>query len=156
MYTVPWGEPTFADLEVEILPPGRARGENQLTRAGLVFWQDEDNYFLLNGWNDDHYGGCALSTFFAIDGDDDLFNAVWCNVGTRIRRGEPFALRLTFDGDHYAVYLNDEILLYRALTDVFPSLTTFEINRVGIAANWEWGDDTGSEFRNFTVRGAGA
>ena len=50
------------------------------------------------------------------------------------------------------VYLNDEPVLYRALTDVYPECQPLRIHAVGIAANWEFGDDTGSRFDHFVAR----
>ncbi|TIM91916.1 MAG: DNA-binding protein, partial [Mesorhizobium sp.] len=44
LYTLPWDQSEFADLEVTITPPGSARGQRHYCRAGLVFWQDDANY----------------------------------------------------------------------------------------------------------------
>jgi hypothetical protein len=50
-------------------------------------------------------------------------------------------------------WLDDEPLLYRRVRDIYPTAPPIRINRVGVVANWEWGDDTGTVFRNFTARG---
>jgi hypothetical protein len=66
--------------------------------------------------------------------------------------GEPHDFRVAFDGHEFAAHINGEPVLYRALTDVYPDCEGFAINRAGIVANWEWGCDTGSSFRNFVGR----
>ena len=40
--------------------------------------------------------------------------------------------------------VDGETVLYRALTDIHPHATRLDIRRVGVVANWEWGEDTGS------------
>jgi hypothetical protein len=59
---------------------------------------------------------------------------------------------VVFDGVQYLVFVNDEPVLMRALTDVYPNFNRLTINRVGILANWEWGNDTGSVFNQFVAR----
>jgi hypothetical protein len=56
---------------------------------------------------------------------------------------------MVFDGEQYMVFVNEEPVLYRALRDVYPHYQRFTIKQVGLMANWEWGNDTGSTFRNF-------
>ena len=150
-YTIDWHDPLFAALEAEIIAPGTGRGQGHKGRAGFIFLQDLDNYIILNTWLDDNYAGSTISSFFVMDGKEDLFNAVWTNVGHRIHWGIPYRLRITFTGLHYMVFIDDEPVLYRALTDVFPDRKRITINRVGLAVNWEWGDDTGSTFKSFTA-----
>ncbi len=154
LYTVPWDQPGFADLEVEVVPPGVRQGEGQLARGGLVLWQDPRNYLVLNDWNDDRYPGTSVSSFLVLDGQEDVYDAVWSNVGDRIQRGRAHRLRLTSDGLRYLVRLDGEPVLYRALTDVYPGAEPLRIRRVGLAVNWEFGDDTGTLFRRFVARGA--
>jgi hypothetical protein len=48
--------------------------------------------------------------------------------------------------------LDDEPVLYRAFTDVYPDYPPLAIRRVGLAANWEWGNDTGSAFNDFAAK----
>jgi len=151
-YTVEWGSPDFADLEVEITPPGQRRGQGERGRSGLILYQDAENYLTLNVWLEDTYGGASISSFFHLDGFEDLYDAIWTNVGDRVIWGRPLHFRVTFDGMHYQVAIDGEPVLYRALTDVYPDARTLEINRVGLLANWEWGNDTGSEFRRFRGR----
>ncbi|HEY9605778.1 MAG TPA: hypothetical protein V6C85_29500, partial [Allocoleopsis sp.] len=115
-------------------------------------WQDTNNYIIINNWLDDFYGGASVSSFFYLDGFEELYDAVWTNVGSRIYWGVPYTLRVVFDGLHYTAFVNGEPVLYRALTDVYPDTPRLAINRVGIVANWEWGNDTGSIFKNFIAK----
>jgi hypothetical protein len=151
-YTLAWDNPNFADLEIEITPPGNRRGQGEKGRGGLIFWQDAHNYIIINNWLDDCYGGASISSFFYLNGFEELFDAVWTNVGDRVRWGVTHQLRVVFDGMNYLVYVNNEPVLYRALSDVYPDAVKLAINRVGIVANWEWGNDTGSVFENFVAR----
>ncbi len=151
-YTLEWDYPEFAEIEVEITPPGTRRGQREKGRGGLILWQDSDNYIIVNNWLDDVYGGASISTFFHLHGFEELYDAVWTNVGKRVRWGVPHQLRIAFDGMNYLICVNNEPVLYRALTDVYPNTTPLAINRVGIVANWEWGNDTGSIFKNFVAR----
>ena len=66
--------------------------------------------------------------------------------------GRPYELRVAFDGLGFSASVDGETVLYRSLTDVCPRTRRLEIRRVGIVANWEWGDDTGSVFHRFTAR----
>jgi hypothetical protein len=151
-YTVAWDNPSFADVSVTILPPGKERGQGEKGRAGLIFWQDRDNYIIINTWLDDFYAGESISSFFRLDGFEEIYDAVWSNIGQAIAFGQPYSLRVVFDGNNYTVQVNEQTVLYRALTDVYPWASPLKINRLGIVANWEWGDDTGSGFSNFMVR----
>ena len=151
-YTLPWDNPSFADLEVTITPPGNSRGQRERGRSGLIFWQDADNYITINNWLDDCYGGASISSFFYLNGFEEIYDAVWTNVGNRVRWGVAHKLRMIFDGMNYMIYVNNEPVLYRALTDVYPHAAKLAINRVGILANWEWGNDTGSILENFVAK----
>jgi hypothetical protein len=53
---------------------------------------------------------------------------------------------------HILALIDDEPILYRAVTDVYADATRLQINRIGLLANWEWGNDTGSSFRSFRAR----
>jgi len=152
MYTLDWDHEELADIEVIITPPGSGRGEGENGLAGVVAWQDDDNYVTINSWICDGYPGASISCFFKIRGWEDLYDAIWSNVGSRVRHGHPYRLRLVFDGMHYLVFVDDEPVVYRALTDVYDDCKRLSIRRVGIITNWEWGLDTGSVFRDFRVR----
>ncbi len=151
-YTVDWNHPEFTDLEVEITPSGTGPGQGQHGLCGFILWQDPDNYVMLNIWRNEVYDGASISTFFQLDGFEDLYDAIWANVGNRVYWGRPHRLRITFDGMHYMAFVDDEPVLYRALTDVYPDAKRLQIRRVGLLGNWEWGTDTGSEFRRFRAR----
>jgi hypothetical protein len=154
-YSLEWSEPAFADLEVTIDPPGTKRGQGEKGRAGLIFWQDSDNYIIVSTWLDDIYDGTSISSFFHLDGFEELYDAVWTNVGRRVEWGRPYTLRVGFDGLIYTAFVDSEPVLYRSLTDVYPGISRLSIRRVGIVANWEWGNDTGSTFKRFLARGKG-
>jgi hypothetical protein len=94
----------------------------------------------------------SIAAFFQIDGFEELYDAVWSNVGSRMHWGEPHDFRVAFDGGAFVASINEEPLVYRALTDVYPRAKALRINRVGLVANWEWGTDTGSSFQRFVGR----
>jgi hypothetical protein len=151
-YTVDWSHPQFADLEVEITPPGTGPGQGEHGLCGFILWQDPKNYVMLNIWRHQVYDGASISTFFLLDGFEDLYDAIWANVGTRVHWGRAHRLRITFDGMRYMAFVDDEPVLFRALTDVYPDARPLEIRRVGLLGNWEWGTDTGSVLRSFRAR----
>ena len=59
---------------------------------------------------------------------------------------------VAFDGQQFLAWINDQPVLYRQITDIDPSAERLTIRRVGIATNWEWGDDTGTRFTRFVAR----
>lgn len=152
LYTLPWGNPGFADIETTMTPPGTGRFQRQGGRSGLVLWQDKRNHLIVNLWLHDGYDGASISSFLVFDGFDDVYNAVWTNIGPRVTWNKPFRMNVAFDGDRYLVRINDEPVLYRRVTDVYPRANRFNITRVGLASNWEWGLDTGTLFHNFIAR----
>ena len=151
-YTVAWSNPLFADVSVDISPPGTARHQGEKGRGGLIFWQDPDNYITVSQWLDDSYGGASISSFYHIDGFEEIYDAVWTNVGGRVHWGRQMNYRIAFDGLNFITYIDGEPVLYRSLTDVYPRLSRLSIQRVGLVANWEWGDDTGSVFSRFVAK----
>ena len=153
LYTIPWPRTALADFEVEMTLPGTRQGQGQLGRGGLVIWQDADHYLVVNAWNDDTFPGASVSSFLTYGGQEQLYRAVWTNVGPRIRRGVPFRMRMISDGHHYRVLIDDEPVLQRAITDIEPSASPLHIHQLGLAVNWEFGDDTGTVFRRFFARG---
>jgi hypothetical protein len=152
VYCVDWPHPDFVDLEVIITPPGAGRGEKQMCTSGFILYQDDKNFIILNAWLSDSYEGGSISTFFKFDGFEDLYDAVWTNIGDRVYFGKPFHLRLCCDGEKYLVFINNETVLYRAFRDVYPDVGRLLIRKVGIIANWEFGTDTGSRFEHFILR----
>jgi LmbE family N-acetylglucosaminyl deacetylase len=158
LYTVEWDEPTFAELAIEAVPPGRGRGEGHAGRGGVVFWQDAENHLVINPWLDDDPGhdGSSVSAFLRARGREDMYEAVWANVGREVHWGAPYRLRVAFDGQQFLAWINDQPVLYRRITDIDPAAERLAIRRVGIATNWEWGDDTGTLFRGFAASARGA
>ncbi|MBD3244265.1 MAG: hypothetical protein GF331_26975 [Chitinivibrionales bacterium] len=149
---IPWHEPQFADVAVTITPPGTGRGRGERGRGGLVLWQDRRSYITVSMWNNDSYEGASVALFTCLDGFEDIYDAVWTMVGDRITWGKPFRLRVSFDGLLVAVLLDGKEVLYRRLTDIYPDAAPIGINRVGLAVNWEWGNDTGTLFNDFEAR----
>jgi hypothetical protein len=152
IYTIPWLHPDFAELEVEITFPGTARGQREKGRSGFAFWQDPNNYIIVNLYLDDRPNGPTVSSFFYLNGHEDLFDAVFTRIGNRVVWGRPCRFRVVFDGLNYLAWVDDEPLLSRSLVDVYPSANRLAINRVGLCVNWEWGNDTGTLFRSFAAR----
>lgn len=151
-HTLPWHDEGFADLETVILPPGSGRGEKEHCRSGLVFWQDSENYLSFSAYLSDEYEGASLALFTKRHGFEELYDAIWTMVGDAITWGRPFRLRITCDGDRFTVFLDGEAIMERALSDIYPGDAPLLIRAVGLATNWEWGDDTGSVFQEYTAR----
>ncbi len=150
IFTIPWTSPDHADLTLEMTIPGTTRGEGHNGRCGLVFWQDPDNYLVVNFFVDDVFDGASISTFYHLDGHENMYDAVWTLVRA-VEWGRRCTLRCTFDGARFLAYSNGEPSLVRALTDVYPDAAPLRIEEVGIIVNREWGDDTGSLLHRFTA-----
>jgi hypothetical protein len=73
-------------------------------------------------------------------------------VGQRIDWGVTHRLRVAFDGATIAAWIDGETVLYRTISDVHADTDAIEVNAVGLVANWEWGNDTGSTFARFVAR----
>jgi len=151
-YGLDWSHSKFVDVEATITLPGNERGEKHQCTAGFILYQDSDNYMILNVWRSDAYAGGSISSFFKFDGFEDIYDAIWTNVGDRVDYGKSSRLRLCCDGERYLVFINDEPVLYRAFRDVYSDMDRLRIHKVGLLANWEWGRDTGSRFEQFTLR----
>jgi hypothetical protein len=149
-YMLPWDNPAFADVSVTITPPGTRRGVREKGRGGLIFWQDERNYITFSVFLDDWYGS-SIAAFFYVDGYEELFDAVWTNLGKRVYWGMPYDFRVVFDGNRFLAYVNGEPVLYRSITDIYPDWHHMPINRTGLVVNWEYGNDTGTVFKDFAA-----
>lgn len=149
-YTIPWDNPGFADIQVQITPPGTDQGQGEKGRAGLIFWQSPRDFIMLSMFLDDSYQGASIALFSHLGGFEDIYDAVWSMVGRRIYWGKTHTLRVAFNGLYFIIFIDDEPVLYRSLQDVYKQYKGMSINRVGLAVNWEWGNDTGSTFKNFT------
>jgi hypothetical protein len=117
-----------------------------------VLWQDPDNFLIVNDWLDDAYPGASVSAFRRLDGFEEVYDAVWVNVGDRIRWGRAHVLAVGFDRLGFTAHLDGIPVLHREFADVYPRHPTLDVRAVGICANWEFGDDTGSRFTRFTAR----
>ena len=155
VYALDWPDPAFVDVAVTITPPGRERGDGNAGRAGLVLWQDEGNHLVFNNWIDDGLPGRSISVFLRTGGHEEMFDwdAVWSNVNGRIRRGVPYRLRVCSDGTDFVCFVDGEPVCARAVPDYRPEARPLALRMVGLTVNWEWGDDTGSTFRDFVARG---
>lgn len=146
IYTTAWPEPGCAHLAVELTQPGPAHGAGG--RGGVVLWQDEDNYLVVNLFVDETFAGASISTFYHLGGKEVMWDAVWTLV-----RGVSWetrnVLEVRFDGRRFLAVCDGRPSLYRELTDVYPDTPPLEVRRVGLIANWEWGDDTGTVFHRF-------
>jgi hypothetical protein len=114
--------------------------------------QDDDHALLVNLYLNDRYEGASISCFFRVGGYEEVYDAVWNNVGDRVTWGGTNRLRVAFDGDTWTARLDDELVLHRRLRDVYPTIGRWAINRVGIMTNWEFGEDSGSRFVKVTGR----
>lgn len=151
-YVVDW-DGRAGSISTEITPPGTRRGNGDAGRAGLILFENQDNYLIVNDWLDDEYGGSSVSSFRRIDGHEEVYDAVWTNVGQRIVWGRRHELTLSFDPSGFTAYVDGEAVLDREYRDVYPTRGPVNVNAVGICTNWEFGDDTGSRFQSFTARG---
>lgn len=151
-HTLPWNSADLADLEIAITPPGTGRGEKQCCRVGLVLWQDDANYLSVTTWLDDVHDGASISVFTKSRGFEELYDAIWTNVSDKVYWGKSFRLRIACDGEHFNIFVDDEPIMQRALIDIYPDDPPLNVHRVGIAINWEWGNDTGSIINGFVAR----
>jgi hypothetical protein len=154
VFTIPWDDPGHARLELEMTVPGTGRGEGHGGRAGVVFWQDPDNYLVVNVFVDDVFDGASISTFYHLDGHEDMYDAVWTLV-RGVTWGRRCTLSATFDGERFLAGIDSEPCLVRALADVYPGTPPLRIERVGIVVNEEWGNDTGTVLHRFSAAGPG-
>ena len=151
IFTVDWDHPDYAELGLDMTLPGTARGEGHDGRCGVLFWQDPDNYLVVNLFQDDAFDGTSVSTFYHLGGHEDMYDAVWTLV-PGVAFGKRCQVKAAFDGSRFEATINGEPALTRALTDIYPNTPDLTINRVGIVVNREWGDDTGTLLHSFTAR----
>jgi hypothetical protein len=155
-YLLDWPDPAHCDIELVASPPPAAAGQRgQRCRVGLALWQDDDTYMIVNIYLDEAYPAASASTFFTFRGFEDIYDAVWSNLGDLVSADNPFRMRLVSDGERFLVLVNDEPVLHRAFSDVHPATDRLQIRRAGIVANWEWGHDTGSLLHRFVARRRG-
>lgn len=148
-YVVDWPHPQFVDVAVDVTPPGGGFGEGHRGRGGLVLYDDADNFIMISMYVDDSYDGASIAYFSHLDGFEDIYDAVWSMVDKKIYWGATHRLRVVSDGNHLMTFIDDEPVLYRAVTDLYSDRGGLSIHAVGLVANWEWGDDTGTVFEHF-------
>lgn len=153
-YCLPWPQGDGAVLSSRLTPPGTRRGEGHRGRSGVVFWQDVDNHLVVNHWIDDGFTGVSISAFLRLQGHEVMceWDAVWTNVGDRVHWGVPFDLSVACDGTQFLAWVGGEPVLYRRFSDYRRGAPRLVLRGVGIVANWEWGDDTGTRFHNFRAQ----
>ncbi|GIW25563.1 hypothetical protein [Meiothermus sp.] len=149
LYTMPWESADLADLEVEILPPGQRVGQNQQSRAGVCFWQDAKHHLVVSLRLGDNESSVVAGLRFA--GYEDPRDVVLSRVPDLLYHGVPVRLRVVCDGWRFQVYLDDEPVLYRALSDIYPGADRLYIRRVGLGVSG-YGEDSGSIFRSWVAR----
>jgi len=125
LYAVGWPRPSFADLEIEAVPPGSGRGEGRGGRGGVVFWQDPGNHLVVYPWLDDYPGhdGSSGSAFLMSRDHEDMFDAVWSNLGREIHWGRPYRRRVACAGVRLLAWINDQQVSHREITDIDPGAT---------------------------------
>ncbi|AWR87255.1 hypothetical protein [Meiothermus taiwanensis] len=149
VYTIPWEQANFADLECEILPPEKNGKRQAQSRAGVCFWQDAQHHLVVALSLDESEH--AVVAMLRLAGYEDPYSKVWTHVPDKLYFGVPVRLRAVCDGGQFQVYLDDEPVLYRALRDIYPGADRLEIRRVGLALSG-YGRDTGSIFRAWVAR----
>lgn len=150
IYTVPWSQHEFVDLEVEHTPPGTGYGAGENAFGGLLFEQDSNNHLYLRSWIDDsQMNASEYEVILMIDGASYIVRRV--NFGTQLAHGVTHTLRMSFDGNRFLAWLDGEPVISYALTDLDPNYAPLIINRVGLRVD---NTNTGSKFDNFVARGA--
>jgi hypothetical protein len=148
-YTIDW--PGGAGvITAEIVPPGDGPGQGARGRGGLILYQDDDNYLIVNDWVDDAHEP-AIGAFLRSSGFEEVYDAAWTVVDGCLTFGQRHVLRLAFDASGFAVDLDDRTVLARRFADLYPEAAPLEVRAVGICANWDFGEDTGSRFTRFTA-----
>ncbi len=118
----------------------------------MIFREDDDNFVIVNLWfNDRPDGAASVSSFFRTGGREEVYDAVWVNVGDRVQWDRPVDVRAAFDGERYHVAVDGEPVLWRSLRDVYPDARELRVREVGLVANWEWGLDAGSRILRFVA-----
>ncbi|MSU33628.1 MAG: hypothetical protein EXS36_00655 [Pedosphaera sp.] len=140
-FLLPWSHPEFADVSVEVIPPAPpAEGH-----AGVALWQNDQN-FLLGGFDtpSNRYGVWCVR--------DGRWTPVDLGVPT-IPLGMPHRIRLSCNGDDFAVWQDTTALVVGRIRDYFPGGPALRIRRVGIGlTRFERKGDQGTLFRNFEAR----
>lgn len=156
LYGFDWPDDGFVDVSLTMTPPGTERGQRHNCRAGFVLWQDARTYLVINVWLDDWLQGTSVSTFYRVDGHEDMHDAVWTLTGHSVLWGKQFTLRARFDGERFTAYVDGRPVLHRAIRDVYPEAPALRVRKLALIANEEWGDDTGTVFDRLVAAGRGS
>lgn len=172
LYGLRWpeGYRHFASLEATLTPPGQkgrydregnctgytqANREKRL-RAGFFFWQDAEHYLIARAFMDDSQSNASEIEWQApVGGTLDVIRRV--NLGPRLCHGNPFHLRVSFDGDWAVAWvrapgspLEEPVQAFR-WSDAFPQQPPLKIQMVGLVFSEE---DSGTRLDSFTAWGS--
>jgi hypothetical protein len=150
LYTVPWSSAAFADVAIDSTPPGAGYGSGNNGHAGVVLWQDANNWLATYPRvNDDQVNAAEIEVALCVGGSTSVVKRV--NYSTIINHGVTTTIRMTSDGANVIIYRGTEAAFCFALTDLNASYTALTFNRVGIYVGSQ---DTGSTLDNFIARSA--
>jgi hypothetical protein len=166
----PQGYRHFASLEATLTPPGQkgrydlegdCTGYNEANReerlrAGFFFWQDAQHYLIVRAFMDDSQSNASELEWQApVGGVLDVIRRV--NLGPRLCHGNPFHLRVSFDGDWAVAWVRapgsprEEPVQSFRWSDVFPDQPPLKLNMVGLLFSEE---DSGTRLDSFTAWGS--
>jgi hypothetical protein len=166
----PQGYRHFASLEATLTPPGQkgrydlegnctgygeANREERL-RAGFFFWQDAQHYLIVRAFIDDSQSNASELEWQApVGGVLEVIRRV--NLGPRLCHGNPFHLRVSFDGDWALAWVRapgsprEEAVQSFRWSDAFPDQPPLKIHMVGLLFSEE---DSGTRLDSFTAWGS--
>ena len=148
IYTIPWSSPGFADLQAEITPPGAGYGAGDNCFAGLVCFEDADNWIASRiRVGDDQVNSSEVEIIYCLAASSSVVSRI--AMQTELAHGDQDTFRITFNGIDFNAYVDGEVVAYRSLTDLNPAYTALTINRVGIYAD---SIDNGSLWDNFIAK----
>ncbi len=146
-YTLPWANPTFADLQVGMTPPGAGYGNGDDGLAGVLFWQDANNWIIGRVYlSDAQVGNSEYEVVYCLAGTGSIIRRA--AMATSIAHGVAMTIRMSFDGNRFVVWHGgtEPVIAWSVVNEAGSPLT---INRVGIYADTY---NTGTVFDNFVAR----
>lgn len=146
-YTFPWANPTFADLQVGMTPPGAGYGNGEDGLAGVLFWQDANNWLIGRVYlTDAQVGNSEYEIVNCTSGTSSVIRRA--AMATTIAHGVPVTVRMSFDGDRFCLWHGgtEPVIAWSLTNENKPQIA---INRVGIYADT---DNTGTAFDDFVAR----
>jgi hypothetical protein len=149
IYTVPWSVLNYADLTVDITVPGTGYGNGTTGWAGVVFYQDANNYISVRTYvKDDQVGSTEYELEDRTNGSGPtVIQRV--NMATEISHGNTFTMRMVCDGERVVCYKDGEPIIVFRRAWVYGSVPSIQINRVGIIG---YDSDSGSSYDNFVAK----